>query len=190
MTVRGVTPSQTVGPFFHGIITEGFNVLVNAATVGERIRIVGCVFDGDRVPVPDAAIEIWQANAHGRYRHPVDRRSVPLDPSFVGFGRTATDPAGAYWFETVKPGVVPYTADTWQAPHINVAVCARGLLDHLLTRIYFEDDPRNAEDPVLQRVPEARRPTLLAPRAVMEGKVVYRFDIVLQGEAETVFLDL
>jgi protocatechuate 3,4-dioxygenase, alpha subunit len=190
MTLRGLTPSQTVGPFFHGIVGGGANVLVTPETQGDRVRIEGRVYDGDRAPVRDAIVEIWQANARGRYRHPADRRSVPLDPAFVGFGRAATDDAGAYWFETVKPGLVPFTADTWQAPHINVAVAARGLLNHLLTRIYFEDEPGNVEDPVLQRVPEHRRRTLVAARGAAGGRVVYRFDIVLQGDAETVFFDL
>ena len=190
MTARGLTPSQTVGPFFHGIVGDGLNVLVTPETAGERIRIEGHVYDGDRTPVPDAVLEIWQANARGRYRHPADRRPVPLDPAFVGFGRAATDAAGAYWFETIKPGLVPFIADTWQAPHINVAVFARGLLNHLLTRIYFEDEAGSREDPVLRRVPEHRRRTLLAARTVGRHNVIYRFDIVLQGEAETAFFDL
>jgi protocatechuate 3,4-dioxygenase alpha subunit len=190
MTVRGLTPSQTVGPFFHGIVGPGANVLVSPETQGERVRIEGRVYDGDRAPVRDAVVEIWQANARGRYRHPADRRSEPLDPAFVGFGRAATDDEGAYWFETVKPGLVPFTGDRWQAPHVNVAVAARGLLNHLLTRLYFEDERRNAEDPILLRVPAHRRGTLIARHAAADGRTVYRFDIVLQGEAETVFFDL
>ncbi len=191
MTRLGLTPSQTVGPFFHGIIQNGANVLVTPLTQGERIRIEGRVRDGDGAPVSDAMLEIWQANARGRYRHPVDRRDVPLDPTFIGFGRARTDDAGAYWFETVKPGPVPFTvADAWQAPHVNLAVSARGLLNHLLTRIYFDDEAANRTDPVLQRVPDARRSTLVAARTLVNGAAVYRFDVVLQGRAETVFFDL
>jgi protocatechuate 3,4-dioxygenase alpha subunit len=191
MTRRGLTPSQTVGPFFHGIVRDGANVLVTPYTQGDRIRIEGRVLDGDGAAVPDAVVEIWQANARGRYRHPADRRDLPLDTTFIGFGRARTDAAGAYWFDTVKPGPVPYVAaDTWQAPHVNVAIAARGLLNHLLTRIYFGDESANQNDPVLQRVPEARRPTLVAARTIVNGAAVYRFDIVLQGRAETVFFDL
>ncbi|MDR7484911.1 MAG: protocatechuate 3,4-dioxygenase subunit alpha [Armatimonadota bacterium] len=185
-----LTPSQTIGPFFHGgLLQGGGNVLVSAQTQGERIRIEGTVYDGDRAPVTDALVEIWQANAAGRYRHPLDERPVPLDPTFVGFGRSGTEEGGAFWFETVKPGPVPYRGETVQAPHINLAVCARGMLDHLFTRLYFEDDPTTAADPVLRLVPEHRRATLLARRLPTEGKVVYRFDIVLQGDGETVFFE-
>ncbi len=190
MTPRRLTPSQTIGPFFHRMITDGANVLVVEETKGERIRIEGCVYDGDDVPVSDALVEIWQANARGRYHHPMDRRPIPPDPAFIGFGRAGTDEAGAYWFETIKPGPVPFTAARWQAPHINVAVSARGLLDHLFTRIYLQGEPANAEDPVLQRVPAARRHTLIATRAAGAERAVYRFDIVLQGGRETVFFDL
>lgn len=190
MTARALTPSQTVGPFFHGgLLREGLNVLVTPEAAGERIRIEGVVYDGDRAPVSDAMVEIWQANARGRYRHPADQRPIPLDPAFVGFGRAGTDEAGYFWFETVKPGRVPFDRETDQASHINVAVSARGLLDHLYTRLYFADEPGNRTDPVLQRVPEDRRPTLLARRARIDGTVVYRFDIVLQGEDETAFFE-
>jgi protocatechuate 3,4-dioxygenase alpha subunit len=180
----GATPSQTVGPFFHPLIREGENVLATSETAGERVRIEGQVFDGDGKPVPDAMLEIWQANAGGRYRHPADRRPIPLDPVFTGFGRAGTDEQGRYWFETVKPGPVPFDAARAQAPHVNVTVFARGLLDHLATRLYFAGDPANDADPILQRVPEDRQATLLAQRATAEGPAVYRFDIVLQGEGE------
>ncbi len=190
MTRRGPTPSQTVGPFFHGgLVREGLNVLVTPQVQEERIRIEGHVYDGDHRPVSDALVEIWQANARGRYRHPADGRPVPLDLAFVGFGRSGTDEAGSYWFETIKPGPVPFQGETLQAPHINVAVFARGLLDSLMTRLYFEDETANHADPVLRRVPEHRRATLLARRLPVEGKAVYRFDIVLQGDDETVFFE-
>jgi protocatechuate 3,4-dioxygenase alpha subunit len=192
MTARALSPSLTVGPFFHGgLLREGLNVLVRPETRGERVRIEGCVYDGRRAPVTDAMVEIWQANAHGRYRHPLDERPVPLDPAFIGFGRSGTGDAGHFWFETVKPGPVPYRGEAFQAPHINVAVSARGMLDHLFTRLYFEDDAATAADAVLQLVPPVRRATLLATRLPpVEGKVAYRFDIVLQGDGETVFFEL
>jgi protocatechuate 3,4-dioxygenase alpha subunit len=184
-----VTPSQTVGPFFHGgLIREGLNVLVRQETQGPRLRIEGHVYDGAGAPVTDAVVEIWQANAGGRYHHPLDQRPIALDPAFVGFGRAATDDHGFFWFETVKPGPVPYARGVDQAPHINVLVLARGLLDHLFTRLYFGDETANATDPVLRLVPSARRPTLVAKRQP-GGAAVYQFDIVLQGERETVFFE-
>jgi protocatechuate 3,4-dioxygenase alpha subunit len=192
MTPRPLTPSLTVGPFFHGgLLRGGLNVLVNPQTRGERIRIEGHVYDGDRAPVTDAVVEIWQANAAGRYRHPLDERPVPLDPAFIGFGRSGTEDAGRFSFETVKPGPVPFRAGAFQAPHINVTVAARGILDHLFTRLYFEDDEQTAADAVLGLVPPSRRATLLARRLPpVDARTVYRFDIVLQGEGETVFFVL
>lgn len=190
MTMFGATPSQTVGPFFHpALLREDCrrNVLVGPETVGERIRIEGCVYDGEGSPVPDALIEIWQANSHGRYHHPLDRRDLPLDPAFTGFGRSGTDETGRYWFETVKPGPVPFDGERWQAPHVCVTVFARGLLNHLTTRLYFADEAANADDPVLLRVPAERWATLIANREVIDGAVVYRFDVVLQGADETAF---
>ena len=193
MTTYARTSSQTVGPFFHDcLLREGAqrNVLAAPGAVGERIRIEGRVYDGDREGVPDAMIEIWQANHHGRYHHPADQRAAPLDPAFSGFGRCGTDASGAYWFETIKPGRVPFDGERLQAPHICVAVFGRGLLNHLLTRLYFADEPANADDPVLQCVHAERRATLLAQPASVRGIVVYRFDIVLQGAGETVFFNL
>lgn len=187
------TSSQTVGPFFHdGLLRADAvrNSLVAPETAGERIRIEGCVYDGDRLAVPDAMIEIWQANHHGRYHAPADQRALPLDPSFLGFGRSGTDANGAYWFETIKPGHVPFERGRMQAPHICVAVFARGLLNHLLTRLYFADEPDTADDPVLNYVPAERRATLLAQPTSGTTPVVYRFDIVLQGAGETVFFNL
>jgi protocatechuate 3,4-dioxygenase alpha subunit len=192
MTSLGLTSSQTVGPFFHpALLREDCrrNVLVHPETTGERIRIEGTVYDGEGAPVPDALVEIWQANSHGRYHHPSDQRELPLDSAFNGFGRAGTDDAGRYWFETVKPGPVPFPADRPQAPHISVTVFARGLLNHLATRLYFEDESANADDPVLLLVPADRRPTLVACRESVSGAVVYRFDIVLQGDGETAFFN-
>lgn len=190
MTAQCLTPSQTAGPFFHDCLLRDDapgNVLVRPETAGERIRIEGHVYDGDGAPVADALVEVWQANSHGRYRHPLDQRPAPLDPAFTGFGRSRTDATGRYWFETVRPGPVPFDGGRPQAPHILVTVFARGLLNHLVTRLYFADEPANAGDPVLQRVPEDQRATLLAQRAVVAGAAVYRFDIILQGAGETAF---
>jgi protocatechuate 3,4-dioxygenase alpha subunit len=193
MSIHIPTASQTIGPFFHnGMLRDDARrqVLVVPETVGVRIRIDGYVYDGDGLGVPDAMIEIWQANHHGRYHHPADHRAAPLDPTFTGFGRCGTDTSGRYWFETIKPGRVPFDDRRLQAPHICVAVFARGLLNHLMTRLYFADEPANAEDPVLRCVPAERQATLLAPPDNADGSVVYHFDIVLQGAGETVFFNL
>jgi protocatechuate 3,4-dioxygenase alpha subunit len=188
-----LTASQTVGPFFHDcLLRDGAHVptLVTPATIGERIRIEGRVLDGDGVGVPDAMIEIWQANAAGRYNHPRDTRDLPLDPAFTGYGRTGTDADGGFWFETIRPGLVPFDASRMQAAHICLAVFGRGLLNHLYTRLYFADDPASATDPILLRVSPERRATLLAAREDSGGVAVYRLDIVLQGANETAFFNL
>jgi protocatechuate 3,4-dioxygenase alpha subunit len=187
------TASQTIGPFFHDcLLRDGADCPLLAAPglAGERIRIEGRVVDGDGAGVPDAMIEIWQANSYGRYNHPADRRDLPLDPAFTGYGRSGTDADGGYWFETIKPGAVPFDAQRTQAPHISIAVFARGLLNHLFTRLYFADEPANAEDPILLRVPLERRTTLLAQPTSAEGLTIYRLDIVLQGAGETVFFNI
>ena len=200
MAKRGQTPSQTVGPFFaYGLAPEQYNypfrsiaggVMAGDDTAGTRIRVIGQVFDGAGERVPDALIEIWQANAHGRYNHPADsRQDNRLDPDFKGFGRfgTGTRPDNAFVFDTVKPGSV----DGRQAPHLNVCVLMRGLLLHAYTRIYFADEAEaNAADPVLRSVPAERRDTLIARRDDHLPGTVYRFDIRMQGERETVFFDV
>jgi protocatechuate 3,4-dioxygenase alpha subunit len=198
MSPLTLTGAQTVGPFFAICLTRDDrpdslkNVLLGPDTEGERIRIEGQVLDGDRQPVPDAMVEIWQANAHGRYNHPADtRQELPLDPTFTGFGRSATDEEGLFWFDTVKPGRVPGPDGQPQAPHIVVSVFARGLLNHAVTRLYFADDPVTQADPVLQRVPADRRETLLAqPTGAESAQRFYRFDIRLQGERETAFFNV
>jgi len=193
MTILPLTSSQTVGPFFApALLREDAirNVLTQPETAGERIRIEGLVLDGDGLPVPDAMVEIWQANAHGRYNHSVDQGPAQLDATFLGFGRSGTAENGSYWFETIKPGRIPFYHEQFQAPHICVTVFARGLLNHLVTRLYFEDEQTNAEDPILQCVPDERRSTLLARRETLEGIIVYRFDIVMQGAGETAFFNL
>lgn len=192
MSHAPLTPSQTVGPFFHPALLRAdapTGRLVTDETEGERVRIEGRVLDGDGEPVADALIDLWQANAFGRYRHPADGRDVPLDPAFTGYGRTGTDDGGRYWFETIRPGRVPYEGGRMQAAHLSLTVIARGLLNHLFTRLYFADDPATADDPILLRVPEPRRGTLLAAREERDGRIVYTFDIVLQGERQTAFLN-
>jgi protocatechuate 3,4-dioxygenase, alpha subunit len=184
------TSSQTVGPFFsRALLRDPVNDLVRPETRGERITIVGRVLDGDGVPVPDAMIEIWQANAGGRYRHPEDNQELRLDPAFEGFGRAGTDANGAFQFTTIKPGAVPGQGAKLQAPHINVTVFARGLLNHLNTRIYFPGEALNATDQWLHAVGESRRHTLVAKIEDAPRARVFRFDIVLQGKDETVFFD-
>ena len=192
MTRPLLTPSQTAGPFFHNALLRpdaARNVLSPPDAAGEHIRIEGHVYDGDRAAVPDAMIEIWQANHDGHYPTASEEAQRPLDSRSFGFGRAATDAAGAYWFETIKPGRVAYDETRLQSPHICVAVFARGLLNHLFTRLYFEDDATNPGDPVLQRVPADRRSALLALRQVRSPHIVYAFDIVLHGDGETAFFD-
>ncbi len=197
------TASQTVGPFFlYGLTPElatgirytGYTgaVLADEATAGEHIVVEGRVLDGKGDPVPDAMVEIWQANAAGRYRHAEDDRAdVPLDDTFRGFGRTGTGKDGGFRFRTVKPGPVPGLGNAWQAPHIVVCVFARGMLSHAYTRLYFSDEGEaNGADPVLGAVEAARRQTLIAERTESRGQTVYRFDIRLQGDGETVFFDV
>jgi protocatechuate 3,4-dioxygenase, alpha subunit len=191
------TPSQTVGPFFaYGLTPEQYGYpfrslagpsLVDSDTPGERIRITGRVLDGAGNPVPDAMLEIWQADGEGRYAHPADTRGSNL--RFKGFGRcgTGTDPESRFAFETIKPGAI----GNGQAPHVNVILFMRGMLTHVFTRIYFDDEAEaNARDPVLAGVEEARRRTLIAQRTTAPGGTVYRFDLHMQGPDETVFFDV
>ena len=185
----GLTSSQTVGPYFHlGLIRDGQSSLVGPETKGERIAIEGLVIDGPGVPVTDAMIEIWQANAAGRYASIADaREEAPRDPHFVGFGRASTDIDGVYRFRTIRPGRVPGPGNSLQAPHLAVSVFGRGLIKRLATRLYFADGEGNEVDPVLNAVPEARRETLIAKRQT-DG--TWWLDIVLKGDDETVFFDL
>ena len=178
--------SQTVGPFFRiGLIYgEPQNNLVNERTSGEQIVLTGVVYDGDGEPIPDAAIEIWQPDANGIFNHPLDPLHGQADPNFRGFGRAETRNAGKYEFKTVKPG-----SRDGQAPYINVNIFERGLLVHAMTRIYFSDEQANADDPLLNSVEPERRHTLIATREQADGPAVYRFDIHMQGEDETVFFN-
>ena len=192
MTELPQTTSQTVGPFFHfALMRDGVDELDPERAAGTPIVITGAVLDGAGDPVSDAMVEIWQADGGGRYRHPADGRVGDVPTSFIGFGRMASTDEGVYRASTAMPGTVPGPDGSVQAPHLNVQIFARGLLDHLSTRIYFPDHPANAEDPVLARVPASRRDTLMARPDGSDGDVpVYRFDVVLQGEGETVFFDL
>lgn len=209
----GQTPSQTVGPFFHyGLPWKGGADLVGNSDIGARpelfpedhyvlnlssasgtpdgevIEITGTVFDANGAPIPDAMIELWQANAAGRYRSADDpREDVPIDPHFVGFGRASTGDDSAYRFLTILPGRVPGPRGSLQAPHIALSVFGRGLIKRLATRLYFQGGEGNDTDPILSRVPEARRHTLLATQPVRGS---WRLDIRLGGEHETVFFDL
>lgn len=195
---KGLTPSQTVGPFFkYGLTPDGkydwndafTSNLVTPDSSGERIRIEGRVFDGDGAPVPDCMLEIWQADSQGRFSDPQDMRGLP-NSSFKGFGRSGTDANGGYAFDTVKPGVVPDPDGKPQAPHILLAIFARGMLLQNYTRIYLGGEAGNAADPVLALVPIDRRPTLIAQRSNCNPSAVYRFDVHLQGDEETVFFDV
>jgi protocatechuate 3,4-dioxygenase alpha subunit len=182
------TASQTVGPFLHiGLEWLTRDQLAPLGVSGERVTVEGRVLDGDGQPVTDAFIEVWQANAQGKYAHPEDWQEKPVDPEFQGFGRVPTDNRGAFRFTTVKPGRVPNSGGGLQAPHLLIAVFMRGLLKQLVTRLYFPDEPSNAADPVLSLVPAERRPTLIA-RGRDSG--VLEWDVVLQGQDETVFFDV
>ena len=185
---RQATTWQTVGPFFElGCAWMTIDDLAPPGVSGERVTIEGRILDGEGQPVPDALLELWQANAHGRYAHPDDTQDKPLEPAFRGFGRVATDAAGQYRFHTIKPGPVPGPGGEPQAPHIAVSLFARGLLIRLITRIYFPDEPANASDPVLSLVPPERRGTLVARHETPGGALTW--DVVMQGPGETVFFD-
>jgi len=197
-TSKGITPSQTVGPYFkYGLTPNGeyawndafTNNLVTSDTSGERIRVEGRELEGDGALVPDAMLEIWQADAQGRFSDPQERRALP-NSSFRGFGRCGTDANGDYAFDTIRPGPVPDPDGKPQAPHILLAIFARGMLLHNYTRIYFDGEAANAADPVMALVPVDRCGTLIAKRQPGNGNAVYRFDIRLQGDNETVFFDI
>jgi protocatechuate 3,4-dioxygenase, alpha subunit len=188
----GLTPSQTVGPFFAiGLMTEKCSVrsIAGPGAKGERVLLKCRVFDGEGFGIPDSMLEIWQADGEGRYNHPDDPEEKSCDPEWRGFGRLGTCEDGSCEFETIKPGRVPGPNGVLQAPHLNLAVFARGMLKQFYTRIYFAGDPANAEDRVLGLVPEERRETLMAQRD--SAKVgVWHFEVRMQGEGETVFFDV
>lgn len=180
---------QTVGPFFSiGMEARYVTDVVGPNVAGQRVVISGWVFDGDEAPISDALLEIWQANAHGKYAHPEDTQDKPLDPGFLGHGRVPTGEDGRFEFTTIKPGAVNSPDDVPQAPHLSISLMMRGLLRRLTTRIYFPDEPLNAGDRILQLVEPARRKTLiLVPDAHRAGHFLW--DIHMQGDAETVFFD-
>ena len=138
----GLTPSQTIGPFYWGTLVKAYEAdLAPPGVAGERIALALTLHDVNGAVIPDGMVEIWQANSHGRYAHPEDRRNLPLDADFDGFGRASTDTAGVARFTTVRPGRVPWPEGGMQAPHINISIFARGVLNRLATRLYFEGDP-------------------------------------------------
>jgi protocatechuate 3,4-dioxygenase alpha subunit len=187
MTLRGTT-SQTVGPYFSiGLARLTKTELVGTGVSGEKIAIAGRVLDGNGKPVPDAMLEIWQANSHGKYAHPEDTQDKPLDPDFRGFGRIGVDEKGGFHFTTIKPGPVPGLDGKMQAPHIAVSVFARGLQLRLVTRIYFPEEAANANDYVLNLVDPERRSTLIARNTSVASAL--EWNVILQGADETVFFD-
>lgn len=196
------TPSQTAGPYVHiGLApgAAGFDIyrqelgkdIAGPYAAGERIRVEGCVIDGMGSPIKDVLLEAWQANAAGIYAHPEQPGKV--EDGFRGFGRVIPDfETGDWAFETVKPGRITDSSGMVMAPHISLWLVARGINVGLQTRLYFEDEAEaNASDPVLNLIEwERRRNTLFATRSERDGRPVYRFDIKLQGEDETVFFDI
>ena len=183
------TTSQTVGPFFSiGMCRSIKQNLADASVSGERVSIEGRVLDGEGQPVPDAILEIWQANSQGKYAHTEDDQDKQLDANFSGYGRIPTNAEGKFHFTTIKPGQVPDPDGKLQAPHIVVSVFARGLLRRLVTRIYFPAEPANDLDFALKLVEPARRETLIAKK-LADGVGALEWNIVLQGSDETVFFD-
>jgi protocatechuate 3,4-dioxygenase alpha subunit len=182
---ESLTPSQTVGPFLSiGLPWADGPEVVPEDTPGSFV-LSGQVLDGEGAPLTDAMVETWQADPAGRFAHPDDPRGAAGE--FRGFGRCPTDVAGRYWIRTLKPGPLPAPGGAVEAPHLDVSVFARGLLDRLVTRCYFADEvAANGADPVLSTVDPARRGTLLAAA----GPDGYHLDIRLQGENETVFFDI
>jgi protocatechuate 3,4-dioxygenase alpha subunit len=189
MSEHALTPSQTSGPYLEiGLIGGPITSHLVAESDPRAVRVHGVLLDGAGDPVPDGLVEIWQANAAGRYAHPVDDRDdVPLEDGFRGFGRSGTVDEGRFELVTVKPGRVPWVDGRMQAPHLVVGVFARGLLKRVATRMYFPDEEAaNAEDPVLLGLEPEERTTLLA--RAEDGAL--RFDIVLQGAGQTTFFAL
>jgi protocatechuate 3,4-dioxygenase, alpha subunit len=210
------TPWQTTGPFLHfGMPWKGAADLIGESELGarsdlvapghdygiahrpagrdrakgERIELTGRVWDNSGAPLLDGLVEIWQANAAGRYPHPDDARTdLPLDPAFIGYGRCALDKQGGFRFRTIRPGRVAGPGNSLQAPHIALGIIGPGFLKRLSTRIYFADAPDNSEDPILALVPKQRRQTLIAARE--NNANVYRFDLRLGGDNETVFFEV
>jgi protocatechuate 3,4-dioxygenase alpha subunit len=185
---HALTPSQTIGPFYWGTLVNAYRCdLAPPGVAGERIEVILQLHDVAGAIVPDGLFEVWQANSHGRYNHPDDRRNLPLDAGFEGYGRASTYTDGCAHFNTVKPGRVPWPDGGMQAPHINLSIFARGVLNRLATRVYFDGDPALAEDPVLKMIEASRRDTLIAKR---DAQGTWRLPIHLGGPRETVFFDV
>jgi protocatechuate 3,4-dioxygenase, alpha subunit len=184
-TTSGTTPSQTVGPFFHYALPYDAGPRLVSDDAPGAIRLAGVVLDGDGTPVPDALVEIWHADTDGKF---CEQPGIYDEPTgFRGFGRCATDGEGRYEFVTVKPAGVPTADGGAQAPHMGMTVFARGMLRQVVTRVYFDDESTaNGTDPLLQQVDPDRMGTLVAARTE-DG---YRFDVRMQGDQETVFLDV
>ena len=195
------TPSQTAGPYVHiGLAPSaaGFQIFettfgpdpATAKAKGQKIAVRGVVYDGSGAPLKDVLLEVWQANAEGKYQHHEDLQDKPDDPEFRGWGRICSDfETGEYCFHTVKPGSVPGRSGRPMAPHINFWIVARGINVGLNTRMYFEDEAEaNASDPVINLVEQENRRHTLIARKIADAE--YRFDIHLQGESETVFFDV
>ena len=193
--------SEETGPTFgHGLIGALDNNLIlnwsqgKAAAIGERILVHGRVLDGFARPVPNTLVEIWQANAGGRYRHKKDGYLAPLDDNFGGCGRTLTDENGYYFFRTVKPGAYPWRnwVNNWRPAHIHVSVFGTGFAQRLITQMYFEGDPLIAKCPIVQTIPDPKAiEQLIAPldlnAAIPLDSLAYKFDIVLRGRRSTLF---
>jgi protocatechuate 3,4-dioxygenase alpha subunit len=184
------TTSQTVGPFFKiGFSWLYRDNLAGPDVSGERVEIGGRILDGDGKPVPDGIVEIWQANSQGKYAHPDDPQEKLSETGFSGYGRVPTDDEGRFRFTTIKPGRVPGPDGKLQAPHLAVSVFTRGLLRRLVTRIYFPDEPSNAEDFALSLVDPIRRGTLIAKKIDgPDGRL--EWNVMLQGTGETVFFEI
>jgi protocatechuate 3,4-dioxygenase alpha subunit len=188
--VLAPTVSQTVGPFFHiGLGWLFSDRVADPEARGRHITVRGRVVDGDGAPVPDALIEVWQADPDGRYIRPGDAERGEGPRGFRGYARVPTNDEGAFRFTTVKPGRVTAPGGAMQAPHMLAAVFMRGLLRQLATRIYFADEPSNVQDPILLRVPAPRRGTLVA-RPLPDSPDVFEWNVMLQGTGETVFFDV
>lgn len=182
------TTWQTVGPFFRIGLEKLFeHDVAGEGAAGERVRVRGRIVDGDGAPIPDALIEVWQANAEGKYAHPDDTQDKPLEPGFRGFARIPTDDDGVFQFTTVKPGSVPGADGNPQAPHLEVGVLMRGLLRGLVTRAYFPDEALNVCDQALNLIDADRRSTLILRRTAQPD--LFTWQIAMQGKDETVFLD-